>query len=252
MRKRPKAEIEKRAKDALALVGLADYAKRQPRELSGGQQQRVALARALVFEPDVLLLDEPLGALDKNLREHMQVEIKRLHRDIGITMVYVTHDQSEAMTMSDRIAVFSHGIVEQFAAPLDVYLKPATRFVAGFVGDSNFFTAGALGPNRVQIDGVGEAECPLPQAGVNDRFHVLVRPEAIAVLPPGREAGPDHCAIAITVSGIVHYGDSVLVLAQHEGQELRARLPFAQAFEMREGDRLHFAWRRRDMHFIPV
>src|SRR6185503_12847693 len=112
---------------------LGRFAERYPRELSGGQQQRVALARALVFRPDVLLLDEPLGALDKNLREQMQFEIKRLHREVGITMIYVTHDQTEAMTMSDRIAVFNAGRVEQVAEPRQIYTKPVTHFVASFV-----------------------------------------------------------------------------------------------------------------------
>src|SRR5439155_6671766 len=140
MRRFPRADQAARVRDILALVGLSEYAGRHPRELSGGQQQRVALARGLVFNPDVLLLDEPLGALDKNLREQMQVELKRIHREVGITTVYVTHDQTEAMTMSDRIAVFNHGTLEQVAPPLDVYHRPRTRFVGEFIGDSNFFT----------------------------------------------------------------------------------------------------------------
>jgi ABC-type Fe3+/spermidine/putrescine transport system ATPase subunit len=129
MRRFPRADMQVRAEKILALVGLSRFADRYPRELSGGQQQRVALARGLVFNPDVLLLDEPLGALDKNLREQMQVEIKRIHREVGITMIYVTHDQTEAMTMSDRVAVFSNGRIEQVGSPLDVYNKPVNRFV---------------------------------------------------------------------------------------------------------------------------
>ncbi|HET7255663.1 MAG TPA: ABC transporter ATP-binding protein, partial [Xanthobacteraceae bacterium] len=121
MRGFPKRDMTVRVERMLELVGLSRFAERYPRELSGGQQQRVALARGLVFNPDVLLLDEPLGALDKNLREQMQVEIKRIHREIGITMIYVTHDQTEAMTMSDRVAVFCNGKVEQIASPLEVY-----------------------------------------------------------------------------------------------------------------------------------
>src|SRR5262245_4574942 len=139
MRGFPKHEIKARAERMLELVGLHRFAQRYPRELSGGQQQRVALARGLVFDPNVLLLDEPLGALDKNSREQMQVELKRIHREVGITMVYVTHDQTEAMTMSDRIAVFSHGRLEQVAPPLEVYHRPCTRFVGEFIGDSNIF-----------------------------------------------------------------------------------------------------------------
>src|SRR5262249_4612491 len=160
----------------LKLVGLAAFADRHPRELSGGQQQRVALARGLVFGPDVLLLDEPLGALDKNLREQMQVEIKRIHREVGTTMIYVTHDQTEAMTMSDRIAVFCDGKVAQIGSPLDVYNRPASRFVGEFIGDSNFL-AGRVDPARpgwVELDGIGPArlaQSDLPAGDVD----VLIR-----------------------------------------------------------------------------
>ena len=157
MRHFPKRDMQARAERMLALVGLSPFAERYPRELSGGQQQRVALARGLVFNPDVLLLDEPLGALDKNLREQMQVEIKRIHREIGITMIYVTHDQTEAMTMSDRVAVFSNGKVEQIGSPLEVYNRPVNRFVGEFIGDSNFF-AGRVDPSRpgwVELAGIG-------------------------------------------------------------------------------------------------
>src|SRR5258707_7509292 len=147
MRRFPKRDIEARARRMLELVGLRRFADRYPRELSGGQQQRVALARGLVFNPDVLLLDEPLGALDKNLREQMQVEIKRIHREVGITMIYVTHDQTEAMTMSDRVAVVRDSRIEQLGSPLDVYARPANRFVGEFIGDSNFF-AGRADPAR--------------------------------------------------------------------------------------------------------
>ena len=153
-----RVRVRARAK-MLGLVGLGAFAERYPRELSGGQQQRVALARGLVFNPDVLLLDEPLGALDKNLREQMQVEIKRIHREVGITMIYVTHDQTEAMTMSDRIAVFSDGRLEQVGAPLEVYNRPVNRFVGEFIGDSNFF-AGRIDPatpDIVEIAGIGPA-----------------------------------------------------------------------------------------------
>src|SRR2546425_2651506 len=157
MRRFPRADQAARVRDILALVGLSEYAERYPRELSGGQQQRVALARGLVFDPDVLLLNEPLGALDKNLREQMQVEIKRIHREVGITMIYVTHDQTEAMTMSDRVAVFCNGKVEQVGSPLEVYNRPLNRFVGEFIGDSNFF-AGRVDPSRpgwVELAGIG-------------------------------------------------------------------------------------------------
>lgn len=249
MRKRPAAEIARRSAEALAMVSLADFAGRQPRELSGGQQQRVALARALVFEPDVLLLDEPLGALDKNLREQMQVEIKRIHRELGITTIYVTHDQTEAMTMSDRIAVFNNGAVEQFAPPLDVYLKPATRFVGGFVGDSNFLNVQREdGGSTLTVEGLGAVD--LPQAPSGDRFVALVRPEAIGLWRD--ETSPEHCIVDYRVEALVNYGDSVLLIGEASGLKLRARVPFVQATGIREGDAIRLAWRRRDMHLIPV
>lgn len=141
MRGQAKAQGTRKADEMLDLVGLKDLGDRYPKELSGGQQQRVALARALVFEPSLLLLDEPLGALDKNLREQMQIEIKRIQRALGVTTVFVTHDQSEAMSMSDRIVVFDKGRIEQAATPLDIYHRPQTKFVAGFVGESNLIDA---------------------------------------------------------------------------------------------------------------
>ncbi|MCW0234217.1 MAG: ABC transporter ATP-binding protein [Ferrovibrio sp.] len=250
MRKRPAAEITRRSREALAMVGLADFAGRQPRELSGGQQQRVALARALVFEPDVLLLDEPLGALDKNLREHMQVEIKRIHRELGITTIYVTHDQTEAMTMSDRIAVFSQGVVEQFAAPLDVYLRPATRFVGGFVGDSNFFEASGR-TGMLEVAGLGTLSLPQAPVSASGRYDVLVRPEAIGLWRgSGDRAG--HCVVPFTVTALVNYGDSVLLIGSSGDLSLRARIPFMLATDIREGTALSLSWRHADMHCIPA
>src|SRR4029077_9640644 len=182
MRRFARHEIDGRAAKMLALVGLTSFAERYPRELSGGQQQRVALARGLVFDPDVVLLDEPLGALDKNLREQMQVEIKRIHREVGITMIYVTHDQTEAMTMSDRIAVFRDGRIEQVGSPLEVYHRPANRFVGEFVGDSNFLS-GRIDPSRpgwVELDGIGPARIAQTDAPSGD-VDVMIRPERLRV-----------------------------------------------------------------------
>lgn len=139
VRKVPASQRAQRIHDALSMVQMQDFAKRYPAQLSGGQQQRIALARALVFEPKIVLMDEPLGALDKQLREHMQLELKALHRKLGITFVYVTHDQSEALTMSNRIAVFDQGIIQQVCSADTLYESPCNRFVAGFVGDSNQF-----------------------------------------------------------------------------------------------------------------
>src|SRR5499433_4407741 len=212
MRRFPRAQQAVRVGKILELVGLSGYADRYPRELSGGQQQRVALARGLVFDPDVLLLDEPLGALDKNLREQMQVELKRIHREVGITMVYVTHDQTEAMTMSDRIAVFCNGKLEQVGSPLDVYNRPANRFVGEFVGDSNFL-AGRVDPSRpgwVELAGIGPVrvakQATLPPGDVD----LMIRPERLRLRAPGEIDGADN-AVDLVVDEIINYGDSILV-----------------------------------------
>jgi putative spermidine/putrescine transport system ATP-binding protein len=138
VRNMPKAEIKERVAEYLALVELSDFGNRRPGQLSGGQKQRVALARAMIFQPELILMDEPLGALDKNLREQMQFEITRLHKQIGFTVVYVTHDQTEALSMSDRIAVFNDGVVQQCAPPAELYERPVNAFVADFIGENNF------------------------------------------------------------------------------------------------------------------
>ena len=250
MRRFPRADQAARVRDILALVGLSEYAERHPRELSGGQQQRVALARGLVFNPDVLLLDEPLGALDKNLREQMQVELKRIHREVGITTVYVTHDQTEAMTMSDRIAVFNHGTLEQVAPPLDVYHRPRTRFVGEFIGDSNFFTGRVdpAHPGRVDVDGLE----PIPvdpeacrRLGAS-RVDVLVRPERVQL---GGHGVPE--VLSMKVSVIVNYGDSVLVIGDARGHAVRMRIAGAQPEAIREGATVTVGWAPGDAHLIP-
>ena len=250
MRRFPRADQAARVRDILALVGLSEYAGRHPRELSGGQQQRVALARGLVFNPDVLLLDEPLGALDKNLREQMQVELKRIHREVGITMVYVTHDQTEAMTMSDRIAVFNHGTLEQVAPPLEVYQRPRTRFVGEFIGDSNFFT-GTIDPahrGRVDVDGlepipVDPEACRRIGSG---RVDVLVRPERVQLAGRGV---PEVLSMKVTVT--VNYGDSVLVIGDARGHAVRMRIAGAQPEAIREGATVTVGWAPGDAHLIP-
>jgi putative spermidine/putrescine transport system ATP-binding protein len=253
MRQFPRNRQASRVREILDLVGLGRFAGKQPRELSGGQQQRVALARGLVFNPDVLLLDEPLGALDKSLREQMQVELKRIHREVGITTVYVTHDQTEAMTMSDRIAVFSQGKLEQMAPPLEVYHRPRTRFVGEFIGDSNIFagtvdasrpgcvTLDALGPVRVDVEAwrrVGE--------GAVD---VLVRPERVQLDAPGADSAlPNRLTMQIGV--IVNYGDSVLVIGSAGSQRLRMRIAGAQPDAVREGATVIVGWKPGDEHLI--
>lgn len=157
-----KADRRHQAAEALELVGLADRARARPADLSGGQQQRVALARALVLRPRVLLLDEPLGALDLKLREHMQIELKRIHAEVGLTFVFVTHDQGEALSMSDRIAVMNDGRIEQLATPQEVYDAPGSRFVASFIGDMNQLRADLHGDTATLLDGARTNRSPPP------------------------------------------------------------------------------------------
>jgi spermidine/putrescine transport system ATP-binding protein len=210
-KKTPKAEVARRVTDILGIVGLDGYARRRPREMSGGQQQRVALARALVNNPRALLLDEPLGALDLKLRQAMQIELKRIQREVGITFVYVTHDQGEALTMSDRIAVMNEGVIEQLAGPRDVYERPATKFVAGFIGTSNLLSGtvsrGEAGGIAVIEPGDGQRILvPAPGAVPGGVIEVTVRPEKIALsaaAPP-----PLSCALRGTVSEVAYLGTS--------------------------------------------
>ncbi len=201
-----KREVATRVNEMLELVELTGREKRRPREMSGGQQQRVALARALVNHPRALLLDEPLGALDLKLRQSMQTELKRIQREVGITFVYVTHDQGEALTMSDRIAVMNGGRVEQLGTPREVYEQPASRFVAGFIGTSNIISGGFA--RRVDGDGIieisPEERIVVPMRGASvDSAAVTVRPEKIHL-------GTDHddadCRVAGRVDDVVYQG----------------------------------------------
>ncbi|MFD4561189.1 ABC transporter ATP-binding protein [Streptomyces sp. NPDC058469] len=195
VRKVPKAERLARARKALADVRLEDFGNRRPSQLSGGQRQRVALARALVGRPRVLLLDEPLGALDLKLREQMQVELKAIQREVGITFVFVTHDQEEALTMSDRIAVFNQGRIEQVGTPAGIYERPASPFVAGFVGTSNLLVGQA-------------AEEIVGKSGTYS-----IRPEKIRVLrEPVVAHAPEHTTAVGTVAEVVYLGDATRFL----------------------------------------
>jgi iron(III) transport system ATP-binding protein len=173
-----RGEIRRRVADALALVGLTEYGERRPNQLSGGQQQRVALARTIVIEPQVLLLDEPLSNLDKRLREQMRVELKRLQRKLGITTIFVTHDQEEAMTTADRMAVLDGGMLQQIGSPRDLFDTPANRFVAEFVGNTNVLSGRGDAARRVFVaDGLGE----LPLHAPGDGRAVSIRPHALTV-----------------------------------------------------------------------
>ena len=202
-----KDEAARRAGEMLEIVDLQGRERRRPRELSGGQQQRVALARALVNRPRALLLDEPLGALDLKLRQAMQVELKRIQREVGITFVYVTHDQNEALTMSDRIAVMNDGLIEQLGSPRDIYERPATKFVAGFIGTSNVLsgTVGHAEPGRAVIEpGPGERIVVTQDVSAGDEIELTVRPEKIDVRSDPPEG--DGCALRGTVNEVVYLG----------------------------------------------
>jgi spermidine/putrescine transport system ATP-binding protein len=212
-KKVPKGEIARRVAEALALVELEGREKRRPRQLSGGQQQRVALARALVNRPRALLLDEPLGALDLKLRQAMQLELKRIQREVGITFVYVTHDQEEALTMSDRLVVMNAGRIEQLGSPRELYEHPATRFVANFIGTSNILTGrlerkgdawalAGLGPDqRVLVTDAGETS-------QSQEVELAVRPEKMVLRAEHDPPPPDRCALRITVTEVVYLGTS--------------------------------------------
>ena len=251
VRRRPRAEITAAVRRVLALVGLADKADRLPRQLSGGQQQRVALARALVYEPKLLLLDEPLSALDKNLREQMQIELRRIHRTVGITTLYVTHDQTEAMTLSDRIVVFNRGRIEQVGAPLDVYARPVSRFAATFIGDSNILDGriGSAPTELVIADGTRvHAPHPLPANGSGEAS-MLVRPEDIHLGPP--PDGFPANTLTIQVTSILNMGSGVLIIAQHQGNEVRIRSALSALGMAGEGASLPVWWAPESSWPIP-
>jgi putative spermidine/putrescine transport system ATP-binding protein len=251
MRHFAKAEIRDRAIKILELVGLRRFAERYPRELSGGQQQRVALARGLVFNPAVLLLDEPLGALDKNLREQMQVEITRIHRELGTTMIYVTHDQTEAMTMSDRIAVFNSGRIEQIGSPLDIYNRPVSRFVGEFIGDSNIFVGrmDSARPGWVELKGIGPARLAAAEAKPDAEIDLLIRPERLR-LAPRRSATEADNELDMTINAIINHGDSVIAIGTRQGLTLRVRVPGGEAEALSIGAKVKLFWAPTDAHVI--
>jgi spermidine/putrescine ABC transporter ATP-binding subunit len=210
VRGRAREEVAQRVKEALAMVRLGGLELRKPKQLSGGQQQRVALARALVTRPKVLLLDEPLGALDKHLRQEMQVELRRIQRQVGITTIFVTHDQEEALTLSDRIAIFDSGRIIQEGAPMAVYERPVTKFAAGFLGEANFLQGrvSAVEPGglaRVALDIDGEASCRLASGQVGQAVLLALRPEKIT-LTAGGQAGVN--AVRGKVLDVVFSGNS--------------------------------------------
>lgn len=239
-------EIADRVREALDLVRLGEHADRLPSQLSGGQQQRVALARAVVFRPRALLLDEPLGALDKNLRESLQLEISRLHRELGITFIFVTHDQEEALALSDRIAVFRDGHIEQVGTPEELYARPESHFVATFLGDSNVF----FGTAR---DGVlHSAVAPIPLAAGSDaqgRVALIIRPEQMRFDP---EAGDGCHVLEATVTDVVYQGAFRRVFVEFsDGTPGQVRQPASTDIALRPGDRARVGWPAERAVVVP-
>ena len=255
-----RAEVRRRVSEELERVGLAGEARRRPAQLSGGQQQRVALARALVNRPAVLLLDEPLGALDLKLRKQLQVELKRIQRDVGITFVYVTHDQEEALTMSDRIAVMDRGVIEQVADPETVYERPATTFVAGFIGVSNLMPGEVVSANgsatELRLDAgptVRTAESGGARAG--ERAHAVVRPEKLVLGGAGEASGDGRASVEGQVESSLYLGTATqMVVRLADGTQMTVLVPNADAAARRglpaPGDPARLAWSDENIHIV--
>jgi spermidine/putrescine transport system ATP-binding protein len=255
-----KAEIRRRVAEELERVGLSAEARRRPAQLSGGQQQRVALARALVNRPAVLLLDEPLGALDLKLRKQLQVELKRIQREVGITFIYVTHDQEEALTMSDRIAVMNRGVVEQVADPETVYERPATTFVAGFIGVSN------LMPGEVESANGAGAELKLDAgptvrtsssggARRGERVHAVVRPEKLVLRGAEDGGGGDGASVEGRVESSLYLGTATqMVVLLGDGTHMTVLVPNADAEARHElpaaGNAARLSWSNENIHIV--
>ncbi len=249
VRKKSKQEVTDRVRRALDMVQLGEFGGRRPAQLSGGQQQRVAVARALVFDPDVVLMDEPLGALDKNLREQMQYEIKHIHENLGITVLYVTHDQSEALTMSNRIAVFDDGVVQQLAPPADLYEKPENAFVANFIGENNVLRGKITQRNgescRVDVGEGGEVTAlAVNIGGVGDRTTLSVRPERVWLDPD--DTFPN--IFEGQVEELIYLGDHIRTRMNVCGHnEFIVKIPNSTAHDqLREGETVKVGWKMED------
>ena len=252
MRKKSKQEIQAKVGKAIEMVRLEGMQNRRPSELSGGQQQRVALARALVFEPSLVLMDEPLGALDKTLRDHMQYEIKQIHRELGVTMVYVTHDQSEALAMSDRIAIFERGAVAQIASPQELYEQPANVFVAGFIGENNIISGRSEGRDddgrtRVRLD-CGQtvrAHVSTHAADAGAPVKVAVRPEHLVIGAAARDR-LNQCTGKI--ADTTYLGDHLRALVDIGGGQTMVVRKSLLEFSSRPvvGDEILIGWNESD------
>ena len=249
-----KTDREAKVKRALDMVQMGEFGNRRPAQLSGGQQQRIALARALVFDPSLVLMDEPLGALDKQLREHMQYEIKHLHESLGITVVYVTHDQSEALTMSDRVAVFNDGRIQQLAPPDDLYERPENSFVAQFIGENNKLSAtvveksGDLATVKL-ADGETCQALAVNCGDVGSETLISIRPERVQV---GKSSGPN--ATTGKVEELIYLGDHIRCrLNVHGNDEFIVKVPNAAGHEhLSVGETTGVTWESEDARALDV
>ena len=251
MRGLSRSETETRVMKALDMIRMKDLAQRMPGEISGGQQQRIALARALVFEPKLVLMDEPLGALDKQLREHMQIEIKHLHAQLGITVVYVTHDQTEALTMSDRVGVFNDGVMQQVATPSSLYEEPANLFVAQFIGENNAIRGvvrelSSHGCTLETSGGLQIRSMPSEALAVGCGAVLALRPERLRVVAGGDGHFDNQCVA--DVEELIYHGDHIRLRAQACGySNILVNIPNnGNALSIRKGDQITLGWRRED------
>ena len=247
----PKAEIAVRVAEALDMVKMSKLAQRKPRQMSGGQQQRVAVARALVNRPSVLLLDEPLGALDRKLREEMQIELKLLQSQLGITFIFVTHDQEEAMSMSDRIAIMLEGHIEQLADPETVYEHPASAFVAGFIGRNNFWSGLSTGEGVRAEDGtvfvVSKPEEHVPKGAA---ALAAIRPESFVL--HGSDPGATTNVLAGTVAGVSHFGDTLQYVVRTGDRTVIVLTPRAKAVRLHVDDPVWATWSADDVYMFSA
>lgn len=248
VRKMGKAERDEKVKTALDMVQMGDFAGRRPAQLSGGQQQRIALARALVFRPELILMDEPLGALDKQLRERMQFEIKRIHERLGVTVVYVTHDQSEALTMSDRVAVFEDGRIQQLATPEDLYERPENSFVAQFIGENNKLEGKitARDGDFVSVEFEGGKSCQALAVNCGDvgsSTRLSVRPERVII----GDAGTPN-AVQAQVEELIYLGDHIRCrMNVHGNDEFIVKVPNATGHQqLSAGENVYVGWQKED------
>ncbi|HJV44172.1 MAG TPA: ABC transporter ATP-binding protein [Bacillota bacterium] len=255
IRKLEKNQINNRVKEILDLVHLSEFSDRYPAQLSGGQQQRVALARAIVFSPPLLLLDEPLGALDKNLREKMQMEIKHIQEKVGITTISVTHDQAEALTMSDRICIMKQGRIEQVATPEEIYQRPKNKFVAEFIGEMNLMGGQVVGSENKKaiVKLFGNPQSPYfsleSEGNPGNEVYMAVRPENMHVI-----SGEDHFdnVLEVSITEKIYVGDALKVKTiTSYGEEIIVKIPPKISHELSIGHPICLGWNSSETILIP-